>query len=105
MSRCTKEEFVECVSELAEHYKKFNDWIDGLEEYLPGAFEGIIENNFFEDALTFLGVMVDDKNEWLDYYFFEKKLEWFEYDTIADGKTHKVESYEELYDLIAEGWD
>ena len=57
MSRCTKEEFVECVSELAEHYKKFNAWIDGLEEYLPGAFEGIIENNFYSiktHATTFM---------------------------------------------------
>lgn len=100
MNRCSKDEFVKSMTELVEQYKNLDEWIDGLEKCLPGAFESIMEHSFFDYAISLLGTMVGDKYNWIEYYFFERDLEWFEYK--KDGKTCEVKSYEDLYDLIVE---
>ena len=100
MNRCSKDEFVKNMAELVEQYKNLDEWIDGLERCLPGAFESIMEHSFLDYAISLLGTMVGDKYNWIEYYFFERDLEWFEYK--KDGETYEVKSYEDLYDLIVE---
>ena len=96
--RLTKAEFHNAMERLVNKYNESEEWIDKVDEVFSGAIQSIYEHNFLEIAVDFLRYIMHDTNEWIEYFLYEKKCEWFEYE--VDGETMYVKSYDALYDLI-----
>lgn len=97
-ARLTKAEFHNAMERLVDKYKKSEEWINKINDIFPGAFQSFYEHNFFDIIIEFLVYIVQDTNKWIEYFFYEKKCKWFEYE--VDGEIKYVKSYEDLYDLI-----
>lgn len=97
-ARLTKAEFHDVMERLVKRYKESEEWIDKVNDIFPDVFQNFYEHNFFDIIIGFLIYIIQDTNKWIEYFFYEKKCEWFEYE--VDGETMYVKSYDDLYDLI-----
>lgn len=97
-ARLTKAEFHDVMERLVKRYKESEEWIDKVNYVFPGAFKSIYEHDYLDIIIGFLIYIIQDTNKWIEYFFYEKKCKWFEYE--VDGEIKYVKSYEDLYDLI-----
>lgn len=93
-----KEKFVDSMTRIVSEYDKLNKWVDKLETCFYRAGEDVYEHCFLGEAVELLSDLMDDKEEWINFFIYECDCKWFEYE--VDGKTYSINGYEELYNLI-----
>ena len=98
----SKEWFVKTMTELLEKRKKCFEWLDNLEKVFPSSFESIFDWDCFETTIKLISELLNDKDEWLDYFVFEKNCEFFSYtQKLGDTEVEvPVDTLEGLFDLI-----
>lgn len=95
----SKEYFIKIMTEFIRNKRKFDAWYSKLEEVLHPAPDEIYGNSYQDDYIELISYMLNDENEWLEYFVYERDCNWFSYWT-NETEEHKVNSLEELYDLI-----
>lgn len=80
--------------------KRFENeaWLNDVESCFGGAWEIILNHNYEEQFIDLLTLVMDDKEDWIRYYIYERNCNWFEIE--QDGETIFINSYEKLYHLI-----
>ena len=96
----SKEKFVEIMEEFIDNKKAADRWIDKVEDCLGGAWEAILNYNFEINFINLLSLVMDDVEEWIEYFVYERNCEWF--DCEIDGEERAIDNLEKLYDLIVE---
>lgn len=99
----TKEEFCYYMVDIVDRHKRSEEWIDAVSNLFDAEMSSFYENDMFTVLLNIMIEKLDDKYGWLEYFFFERRCEWFTYED--NGETVCIDSYEKLYDLITERKD
>ena len=94
----TKEYFCSFMEKLTKEYLEKEKWIDNVCNLLDMSCETFYKYDFMPLLMDLFIEVLDDKYGWLEYFIFEKKCQWFEYE--ENGQICKVDSYEKLYNLI-----
>ena len=68
--------------------KRFENeaWLNDVESCFGGAWETILNHNYEEQFIDLLTLVMDDKEDWIRYYIYERTI--------------FINSYEKLYHLI-----
>ena len=90
--------------------EEVNEWLTNVDKAFKGAAEEIVNNSYEPLLLSLLTTELNDDDEWLYYFIYEKDCEWFVvYLCSGEGTTEEVEevitinSLRKLYDLITKG--
>ena len=94
-----EKEFTRLIKQLVESRDKIEAFYDKVENALGvEAVISIIENgNYLNDAIEILKTAVNDKNDWIEYFFFERDAQPFEVE--IDGRNVEID-IDNLYKLI-----
>lgn len=94
----SKEYFIKIMTKFINDRRKFDAWYEKLEEVLHPAPDDIYGNSFEDDYIELIAYLLNDKDEWLPYFVYERDCNWFSYE--FKGKEIQVDSLDKLYDLI-----
>lgn len=96
--------FRNCIEKFIHQREENEDWLDKVDAAFCGAWDSICEHSFEDLAFDYLSLMMEDKNDWLGYFIYEKRCEWFEVyireDEDEEERVVQIDSFEKLYDLI-----
>lgn len=92
--------FEKYFNELLEKRNNFEQFITNLEKVFPNSFEPLYENDSLEIAIELLERLMNDKEQWLSYFFFEVNADFDDFDYYIGDEKVKVTNARELYDLI-----
>lgn len=94
-----EKEFTRLIKQLVESRDKIEAFYDKVENALGvEAVIFILENgNYLNDAIEILKTAVNDKNDWIKYFFFERDAQPFEVE--IDGRNVEID-IDNLYKLI-----
>ena len=103
--------FEKYMMDYVEQQQVNESWADSINAALGvGACEEIYEHNYSNLFLNFLTDVMEDNDEWIYYFVYEKYCNWFEiYFKDNEGTTEevdklvKIDSFRKLYDLIKNG--
>ena len=98
MSLFTKEDFCKYMPEIVRRHTESEKWVNAIADLFDAEMSTYYENEMLKVLLDILIEKLDDEYGWLEYFFFERKCEWFNYE--ENGEVFLVDSYEKLYDLI-----
>lgn len=99
----SKEKFIEVMNDFISDKMAADDWINDVEKCFGGAWEPILNHNFETNFVSLLSLVMDDIEGWIEYFIYERNCNWFVCE--IDGEEKAIDSFEKLYDLIAEKED
>lgn len=97
----TKQEFVEKMKELQSLEVKQNKFCDDMDKYFEcGTFN--LGYDLIDFGISLLCELVGDKDQesWIYWFIYENDWGKRGFDAGYDGKTKKIKTIEQLYDLI-----
>lgn len=94
----TKFLFIEIMKRFIKTRKENEEWLNKVQDCFYGAWEPILNHNYEDIFVESLIAIMDDVDEWISYFIYEKDCQWFDYED--GGETKRIESFGELYDLI-----
>lgn len=98
----TKEQFVSIMKEFVSRREDYMEWIDAVDNVLGGGWEKIMSNSFEDFVPRILKEVLNDTDDWINYFVYERNCHWFSYFP-SYGNSVLIDNYEKLYDLITKG--
>ncbi len=99
MKKLTRSEFCHYMERLCETYKAQEVFVDKLNKVFPGAFEQIYDIDTTNLTVDILADLMEDKDEWIDFYVYEKHCDGFEWQDENDV-CHWCGSPDDLWELM-----
>ena len=103
----TYEQFDRYLSNFIVHRRHSEELLEQLEGIFPGAAETIYSHDYQSLFISLFSDVMEDKQEWIKYFIYERNCEWFEvYIAAGEGtttereETIQIDSSLKLYDLI-----
>lgn len=100
----TKELFISSIEALKKQYEHDRKCSEAFQVILPDDHVSLYDNHILTNQLIKILVELtnDDQGEWIDYYIYELNFgeKWKEYKVMVKGKYFKLETPEELWELL-----
>lgn len=93
-----KAEFVKVMTEYMKKREGNEAWLNDVEEVFGGAWETIVQHNYEELLINILTTVMNDTDEWIKYFIWERDGKWFTCE--INGEDKEVHCFADLYDLI-----
>lgn len=98
MANLSFEQFNKIMNELVNKRHEREKWLDNLDKVLPNSFETILQYDFFPEAIKMLEMAMNDRDGWIDYFFYECECKPFTYE--YEGKEYMICDNRDFYDLL-----
>ena len=103
----TYEQFDKYLCNFIVHREHSEELLNQLEDIFPGAAETFYSHDYQNLFISLFSDVMEDKQEWIKYFIYERNCKWFEiYITAGEGTTSEreeviqIDSSLKLYNLI-----
>lgn len=93
-----KAEFVKVMNGYMKKREENEAWLNDVEKVFSGAWEPIVQHNYEEFFINTLTDVMNDTDEWIKYFIWERDGNWFTCE--VNGVEKEINCFAALYDLI-----